>query len=49
MTDNERRDAKIAAFYELRLIIKEDDKVSYTKEDLYELLDAAAEKTQKEI
>ena len=49
MTEKERMDAKIAAFYELRLIIKESDKETYTKEELYDLLDAAAKEKITDI
>lgn len=44
MADKERRDTKMATLYELRLIISEDDKTEYTKEELLLLLDKIARK-----
>ena len=42
MTDKERQDTKMATLYELRLIITDDDKTEYTKEELLDLLDKIA-------
>ena len=42
MTDKERQDTKMATLYELRLIISDDDKTEYTKEELLNLLDKIA-------
>ena len=38
-TDKERKEAKMALLYELRLKIVGEDKKEYTKEELVELLD----------
>lgn len=38
-TDKERKEAKMALLYELRLKIDGEDKKEYTKEELVELLD----------
>ena len=51
MTEKECQDAKIAAFYEMRLILKKkqkDGKVDYTVDELYDLLDDMAEEKEKE-
>lgn len=43
MTDNERKDAKMAILYELRLIFSTNDKKEYTVEEILELLDKLAQ------
>lgn len=43
MTDKERADTQVAALYGLRLQFKESDKETYTKAEILELLDAAAQ------
>lgn len=48
VTDKERADAQLAMLYDLRLQIKKSEKQEYTKEELFELLDAVAlEKNSK--
>ncbi len=42
MTDKERKDAKMAALYELRLILANSDKKEYTLEEILEILDKTA-------
>lgn len=42
MTEKERKDAKMAVIYELRLLIDGDEKDQYTKEELFKLLDTFA-------
>ncbi len=42
MTDKERKDIKMATLYELRLLISDDEKTTYTKEELLVLLDKIA-------
>lgn len=42
MPEKERQDAKLAALYELRLIITNAEKEEYTKEEIAQLLDKIA-------
>lgn len=39
-TDKERKEAKMALLYELRLKIDGEDKTEYTKEEVVDLLDS---------
>ena len=43
MTDKERTDTQLATLYDLRLQIKKDDKETYTKNEILELLDTVAQ------
>lgn len=49
MTDKERKDTKMATLYELRLLISDDEKANYTKEELLELLDKVAKTKDQEM
>ena len=42
MTDKERKDAKMATLYELRLLFSQGEKKEYTTEEIVELLDKIA-------
>lgn len=42
MTDKERKDAKMAILYELRLLFAQGEKKEYTTEEIVELLDKIA-------
>lgn len=48
MTEKERQDTKMATIYEIRLTISQSDKETFSKEELFELLDTiAVTKSQK--
>lgn len=49
MTDKERKDAKMATLYELRLILKKNEKKEYSLEELFDLLDNIAEAKDQEM
>ena len=49
LTDKERKDTKMATLYELRLILKKNDKKEYTLEELFELLDNIADAKDQEM
>lgn len=49
MTDKERKDTKMATLYELRLFISDDEKTTYTKEELLALLDKIAKTKDQEM
>lgn len=42
MTEKERRDAKMATLYELRLLFTQGEKEEYTRQEIVELLDKIA-------
>lgn len=42
MTEKERQDTKMATLYELRLIISQGEKETYTKNELLEMVDMIA-------
>lgn len=42
MTEKERKDAKMATLYELRLIFTNGEKKEYTRDEIVELLDKIA-------
>lgn len=42
MTDKDHRDTRMAILYELRLMISDDSKTEYTKEEILNLLDKIA-------
>lgn len=42
MTETERKDTRMSTLYELRLLISANDKDTYTKKEILELLDAIA-------
>lgn len=42
MADKDRADAQIAMIYDLRLHIKENDKETFTKDEILELFDTVA-------
>lgn len=42
MTDKERKDAKMAVLYEIRLSVDARDKETYTKAEILEMLDTIA-------
>lgn len=42
MTDKERHDTKMATLYELRLLIANDDRKEYTKDDILQIIDTIA-------
>lgn len=48
MTEKERKDAKMATLYELRLLFTQGDKEQYTKEEIVELLDKIATAKEQE-
>ena len=48
MTEKERQDIKMAALYEIRLILTNGDKKEYTLEELCELLDKIAMAKEQE-
>jgi len=48
LTEKERVDTQLATLYDLRLHIKQDEKETFTKNDILELLDTIAqEKSNK--
>lgn len=48
MTEKERQYTKMATIYEIRLTISQSDKETFSKEELFELLDTiAVTKSQK--
>lgn len=48
MTDKERTDTQLATLYDLRLQVKKDEKETYTKQEILDLLDTVAlEKSNK--
>ncbi|MCM1328052.1 MAG: hypothetical protein NC253_01300 [Ruminococcus sp.] len=49
MTDKERKDAKIATIYELRLLIDDNEKENYSKKELLKLLDDIAKAKGQEM
>lgn len=42
MSEKERKDARMTMLYEIRLMIDADEKETYTKEELLQLLDTIA-------
>ena len=48
MTEKERRDAKMATLYELRLLFTQGEKTEYTREEIVELLDKIATAKEQE-
>jgi len=42
MNEKERKDARVAMIYEIRLIVDADEKETYTKEEILKLLDTVA-------
>lgn len=48
MSEKERRDAKLAMLYELRLIFSAGDKKEYTTEEIVQLLDKLAMAKEQE-
>lgn len=42
LTEKERKDARMAILYELRLVIANGDKEEYTRTEIFELLDKIA-------
>lgn len=48
MTEKERRDAKMATLYELRLLFTQGEKAEYTREEIVELLDKIATAKEQE-
>ena len=48
MTEKERKDAKMATFYELRLIFANGEKTEYSKDEIVELLDKIAMAKEQE-
>lgn len=49
MTEKERKDAKMATLYELRLLLKKGDKKQYTLEEILELIDNIADAKEQEM
>ena len=49
MTEKERNDVKMATIYELRLLIDDDEKENYSKEELLKLLDGIARAKEQEM
>lgn len=49
MTDKERKDTKMATIYELRLLIDDNEKENYSKEELLKLLDSIARAKDQEM
>ena len=49
MTEKERKDAKMATLYELRLIFKNGDKDQYTTEEILDMFDKIAEAKDQEM
>ncbi len=49
VSEIERRDAKMAALYELRLIFSKGEKKEYTTEEIVELLDKIAMAKEQEM
>lgn len=49
MTEKERKDAKMATLFELRLILKKSEKKEYTLEELFELIDNIADAKDQEM
>ncbi|MBD5141266.1 MAG: hypothetical protein K2H90_08480 [Oscillospiraceae bacterium] len=49
MTEKERKDVKMATIYELRLLIDDDEKENYSKEELLKLLDGIARAKEQEM
>ena len=49
MTDKERKDTKMATLYELRLIFADDEKETFTKEEILQLLDKIAKSKDQEM
>ncbi len=48
MTDTERKDTKLAVLYELRLILDGEEKETFTKEELLNMLDTTARAKEAE-
>lgn len=48
MTEKERKDAKMAILYELRLIFANGEKTEYSKDEIVELLDKIAMAKEQE-
>lgn len=48
MTEKERKDAKMATLYELRLIFTHGEKEQYTRDEIVELLDKIATAKEQE-
>ena len=48
MTEKERKDAKMATLYELRLIFANGEKAEYSKDEIVELLDKIAMANEQE-
>ncbi len=48
MTEKERKDAKMAILYELRLIFANGEKAEYSKDEIVELLDKIAMAKEQE-
>lgn len=42
MTEKERTDVKMATLYEIRLMISQNDKETYTKDEILQMLDTIA-------
>ncbi len=49
MTEKERKDVKMATIYELRLLIDDDEKETFSKEELLKLLDGIARAKEQEM
>ncbi|MDE6595146.1 MAG: hypothetical protein K2K44_03965 [Oscillospiraceae bacterium] len=49
MTEKERNDVKMATIYELRLLIDDDEKENYSKEELLKFLDGIARAKEQEM
>lgn len=49
MNEKERRDIKLAALFELRLILKKGEKKEYTLDELFDLIDTVAEAKDQEM
>lgn len=49
MAEKERKDVKMAIIYELRLLIDDDEKENYSKEELLKLLDGIARAKEQEM
>lgn len=49
MTEKERKDVKMATIYELRLLFDDDQKETYSKEELLQILDKIARAKEQEL
>ena len=49
MTDKEQKYVKMTTIYELRLLIDDNEKENYTKEELLKLLDSVARAKEQDM